>query len=429
MRQTPNSLEAERALIHSVLVYPELYAGCAEIGPQDFLQPAHQEIWEAFGTPPIDPITVRERLSKSAKEVFGTCLLAEGTSMNVDHYVAIVRDRAVRRRLLAAAAELIKQVDDTDKPVDEVVAEAKRALEGMRGAAKLVSFADLADPVMAAIERRVEARERGVQITGARTGIANLDERTAGFQDGWLVVVAGETGSGKTALAMQTVINVCLDGGTALAINLEMPAAELAERAIVHVGEMNSSLVRTGHVVGPDWERVIAGSKALYDKALFFEERAASIDAILGAARRWRAKHAERKAILVVDFVQLIRSTREKGMTRAQEVGLFAQELKALAKDLRLPVVLVSQLNRAGLKGGGRPSKLDLKESGDLENAADLILLNWNKEETGDGPVMIIGDKFRSGERFRIAARWIGRHYKFADAKWEEDRRVEEWEA
>lgn len=423
MSEAPNSLDAERALIHSVLIYPELYATCGEITAQDFLQPAHQEIWEAFGTPPIDAIAIRERLSRPSREALLDCLQAEGTSMHAEHYVAIVRDRAIRRRTQVVAAELMRRLDDIDAPVDEVVGEARKALAGMGGTAKLTSFRDLSGPVLAAIEQRVENRERGGFITGARTGITKLDEKTGGLQPGWAVVIAAETGGGKTAMAMQTAENVALAGGTALAVNMEMPAAELAERMIVHAGEMNSQLVRVGAVDYPGWQRLQAGARRLYDTRLFFEDKANTMPAITAAGRRWRAKNPDVPGFMVVDFAQMIRGELSKGMNRAQQIGIFAQDLKSLAKELGVPIAIISQLNRASQKQGQRPSKLDLKESGDLENAADLILLIWNKDETSDGTVLVICDKFRSGERFTIPARWVGRHYKFSDATWEEAQR------
>lgn len=221
----------------------------------------------------------------------------------------------------------------------------------------------------------------------------------------------------NTALAMQAAINVVLAGGTALACNLEMTKSELAERALVHVAEINSQLVRTGQIQLDDWPKMHDAARKLYETRFYFEDATTSVASISSKARLWRSRNRGMLGLLVVDFVQLIRGAREKGQSRAQEVGIIAQDLKALAKELGVPVILISQLNRAGVKAD-RPSKSDLKESGDLENAADLILLPWNKNETSDGDVAIIVDKFRSGERITIPARWVGRHYRFADSEY-----------
>jgi replicative DNA helicase len=292
------------------------------------------------------------------------------------------------------------------------VAGARAAIDRVAGGGgEIARFGDLSERVLEAIRTRAQPDGR---VRGARTGLGALDEATGGLQPGWLVIVAAETGGGKTALAMQTAINVVLDGGTALACNLEMTREELAERAIVHFGEINSQLVRLGRVDEVDvWPRAVRAADRLAQTHFYLDDSATTMPAIAARARRWRARHREIDGILVVDFVQLIRSSFVKGQTRAQEVGLIAQDLKALAKELRVPIMLVSQLNRAGLKAG-RPSKSDLKESGDLENAADLILLPYHHGDA-DGEVQIIVDKFRHGQCFVVDARWIGRHFAFTN--------------
>lgn len=420
-RELPAAIEAERAVLGAVLLEVSCWNAASELQSDDFFLPAHRAAWDAIRSMeaqrvPADPLLVWDRIAANgdaAKFEGGMSYFAAlpGASWNVAHYVERVRDAAIRRRLIAALAEATSRAYDTEVETPLALAEVRTALDKLAGAGGDVTrFSDISQGVLDAIG----ARGAG-DVTGARTGIQSLDKATGGFQPGWLVIIAAETGGGKTALAMQTAIDVVLNGGTALACNLEMTKEELAERAMVYLGRLNSQLVRLGEMQPDMWARAHSAQGRLGATNFYLDDAATSVPIISARARRWRARHQDLPGLLIVDFVQLIRSAREKGTTRAQEIGTFAQDLKALAKELRVPVILVSQLNRAAVKGGEQPSKSDLKESGDLENAADLILLPWNKEGTGDGMVKIIADKFRHGQTATFDAHWIGRHFRFAN--------------
>ena len=172
--------------------------------------------------------------------------------------------------------------------------------------------------------------------------------------------------------------------------------------------------MRVGDLDLVSWTDLQAAERKLIGTRLFLEDSASSYAQICAAARRWRARNSDVPGLLVVDFAQLIRSERAKGQSRAEEVGLFASGFKSLAKELRVPTILVSQLNRAGSKAE-RPTKSDLKESSGLEQSSDLIILIWNKERTGDDDVLLLVDKFRHGQCLEVPARWIGRHFRFAN--------------
>ena len=433
MRELPAAIEAERAVIGAVLLERPAWEAASELQSHDFLLPAHQAIWDAIvalarAQVPADPLLVWDAVSASGdarKLDGGLTYLATmpGFSGHVAHYVARVRDASTRRRLIAALAEATSRAYDLEVETSAVLTEARGALDKIAGGVGDVArFSDLSPGVLDAIE----ARGAPTQVArGARTGLERLDVATGGLQPGWLVIIAAETGGGKTALAMQTALNVVLGGGTALACNLEMTREELAERALVHVGEVNSQIVRIGNrdTLRDQWPKLLAAERSLTPTNFYLDDSASTVALVATRARRWRARHRDVPGLLIVDFVQLLRSALVKGQTRAQEVGTFAQDLKALAKELRVPVILVSQLNRAGVKAT-RPSKSDLKESGDLENAADLILLPHNPSATSDGPVEIIVDKFRHGERIVIEAKWIGRHFRFTNP-YEESRRYQ----
>ncbi len=420
-RELPAAIEAEQAVIGAVLFAEHAWTAASELQSDDFLLPAHRAIWDAIASlaraqVPADALLVWDRIvaqGDAAKLEGGVAYLSSlpGMSWNVVHYVARVRDASLRRRLISALADATMRAYDLEVATDDALSGARVALDKLSdGGVASARFSDLSAAVLGTIEAR---GRHEASARGAQTGLEALDRATGGLQPGWLVIIAAETGGGKTALAMQTAINVVLGGGTALACNLEMTREELAERALVHVGEVNSQLVRLGSTQGL-WPRIMEADAKLGPTNFYLDDAANTLAMVSSRARRWRSRHREAPGILVVDFVQLLRSAMVKGQTRAQEVGGFAQDLKALAKELRVPVILVSQLNRAGIKAA-KPSKSDLKESGDLENAADLILLPHNSAGTSDGPVEIIVDKFRHGERFTVDARWIGRHFKFAN--------------
>lgn len=429
MREAPVNLTAERSVIGTLVTFPYLWAQASELAVDDFLLPAHREIWEVFAWlvmegQPLDIALANQRLAETGAiqklEGGGGYLLAcveQGAPLaSFDFQVAKVREYAVRRRLQATLAEALGRVGDPDAEVGALLAEVRTALTKMAAeGAEPVRFSDISPAIMDRIEDRSKrAQAGGDPVMGARTGIDRLDRLTGGLQPGWLVIIAAETGGGKTALAMQTATNVAVENGTSLAINLEMTKDDLGERALVHVGRVNSQMVRTGEIDGSCWRDLQAAEIMLAPKRLYFEDSASTFPKICAAARRWRARNPDIAGLLVVDFVQLIRSEREKGQSRAQEVGTFAQDLKSIAKELRVPVLLISQLNRQGVKAD-RPSRSDLKESGDLENAADLILLPWNRSNTGDDEVLLIVDKFRFGQRMDIPAQWVGRHYRFTN--------------
>ncbi len=437
MISVPINLSAERSVIGTLMTFPYLWAQAAELAIDDFLMPAHREIWEVFtwlvtAGQPIDISLANQRLKETGgiqkleggEQYLSGCVSDFSPLVSFDFQVAKVREYAVRRRMQAALAEALSRVIDPEVEIAALLAEVRETLTKLAAeGAEPVRFSDISSAIMDRIEERAKKTQAGQDpVTGARTGIDALDRMTGGLQPGWLVIIAAETGGGKTALAMQAAMNVAVAGGTSLAINLEMTSEDLGERALVHVSKVNSQSVRTGDVDVTSWRDLQAAEMALAPQRLYFEDSASTFPKICAAARRWRARNPDGPGLLVVDFVQLIRSQRDKGQNRAQEVGMFAQDLKSLAKELKVPVLLISQLNRQGVKAD-RPSRSDLKESGDLENAADLIILPWNKSNTGDDSVTLIVDKFRFGQRLDLDAHWVGRHYRFSGPPHQEFRR------
>jgi replicative DNA helicase len=441
-RPAPHDLDAERSALGSVFIKQAALQDLADLATDDFFLPAHRDIVEAVRAvakrgDALDPVTVAAELKTrdKLKTLDGGALylteLYNGTptAENARHYARIVHEKATLRRLQQLGAEIMSGASADAGDIATLLGEVRRKLAVIDAGVRLgtlTEFRDIADDVLREIERRqVRFKETGDVVSGiARFGIESLDTAMAGIQIGDLGIIAAETSGGKTALAMQALFGVALAGGTGMAINLEMPKAQLAERALAHVARVNSMLLRTGQQAPGIWDDLTAASEKLVNAKLFLEDDATTLPQICAKARQWRARNTNERALLVVDFAQLIRGATEKGLSRAQQVGMYGQELKALAKELRIAIILVSQINREGAKKTTRPSMFDLKESGDLENAADWIVIIHNQCEnpTGDDPVKFYLDKNRNGAKAQREGWWTGRWYRFTDTQPHEHR-------
>jgi replicative DNA helicase len=432
---SPHDLDAEKSALGSVFIKADALNDLADLATDDFFLPAHREIIDAVRAVAkrgraVDPIVVADELRASGvlgRLEGGQSYLTDlyngtPTAENARHYAKIIHEKATLRRLLAFGAEVQSAARGEGGDLAALLSDVRRKLAVIDAGARLgdlTHFRDIAEDVLAEIEKReVRFKTTGSVVSGiARFWIDGLDTVMGGIQVGDLGIIAAETSGGKTALAMQAIYGTVLSGGTGMAINLEMPKRQLAERAIVHAARINSHLIRTGQTHGM-WDAINEASERLCASKLFIEDDATTLPQICAKARQWRARNPGENALLVIDFAQLIRGAVDKGLSRAQQVGFYGQELKALAKELKIAIILVSQINREGVKKPkGRPSMFDLKESGDLENAADWVVIihNQSSEPTGDDPVKFYLDKLRNGQKAQREGWWTGRHYLFTD--------------
>jgi replicative DNA helicase len=435
VREPPFSAKAERAVIGAALMAPERFREInTEIDTNDLFMPAHIEIWDAMRalnersrTP--DVISVADELKAR-----GVLVRIEGgeqyllecancvEALYLENHIRIVQERAQLRRLILACAEIQSRAyGDVGEVGEFLEAASARVLKVSAPSMRddLMTVGDLIDPVMLEFKRRRERRESGdemASVTGVRTGVTKLDLLTGGFQPGNLVVIAGGTSSGKTSLAAQAAIGHVLDAsGVAMLINLEMTRLELAERAFAHVARVDSATLRAGAHDLEDHQRLKAAARKLVTANLYVEDSSFRVRDLTARFRRLRAKHPEEKLLGIVDFLQLVRGEHDRGLNRAQEVGRIAQYLKELGKELRMPMVVLSQLDRGWVKQD-RPTKYNLKESGDIENAADIIILIHNRDQTSDGNVGLYVDKNRNGRCSLVVSHWSGAHYRFSDS-------------
>lgn len=420
--------EAERSVIGAVLIKPKCLDSL-ELKPEDFYFPVHRAVYESMLAlrstgQAVDPVTVSEHCRvHSGQDVTGELLSMASdtpTAENVGHYATIVTERSSLRSIASECAQAVSACRDGKDAAESILERLATSLAGIatRRSTGLVRIGDHVALAVAEMEARVVARTTGV-VLGVRTGMASLDRILGGLQPGNLCIVAADTGAGKTALAMQACMHLVLkDGGAALACNLEMTASELAERCMVFVARGNSQLARSGEINADQFRLLVAAGQRLAAAPLYLEDCAFTSAALFAKARAWRVLHPKERGLIVLDYVQLMRSVRRDGDSRATEVSQFTRSLKELAKELGVAVIGVSQFNRGPGKDSRRPRKSDLKESSAIEQDADQIVLIWRPNDTeheGSIDVEFIVEKNRHGPMGIVEGRFTGRYYAFEE--------------
>lgn len=430
-RLPPHSLEAERSALGSVFIKPSSFAVVSSaLLTDDFFLPAHREIFAALAAvekrrQPLDPISVSDELKTR-----GTLSRLEGgeeylmrlsgevpTAENVAHYARLVKEKSQLRKLIAAGAEIQARAYATED-ANALVSESAAAICAIAtsNTAGLRTVGDFMPGVLEEISRRAQSNGKN-EIVGVQTGVTELDMVLGGLRPGNLTVFAADPGGGKTALAVQTALNLCLlYSGTALVFNLEMTAAELAERCAVHQAQVNSQSVRSGQVEYEEFRRLSSEAAKLGPLPMYLEDRAFDMATVSARSRSWRARHPGMVGLLVLDYLQLMRSRGGDDQHRALEIGTMVSQCKELGKELGVAFILVSQFNRGPAQQGREPKKSDLKDSSSIEQGGDQIVLLHNPEQTEDGQIDLIVDKNRHGPCRKVRARWIGRYYRFEDA-------------
>jgi replicative DNA helicase len=427
LRSLPCHVEAERSVLGILLLAPRLHReASAVLTAEDFYAPAHVEVFRAMGSLSqrgiaIDVITLEAELTARgtlASLAGGIAYLGELASSppvaeNWAHWARIVSEKARLRKLIAAcgeAMELAYTASESGEIIETLSYDVAKLATW--NASQLRRVGDIAGRLIHEFEERARGGDKSL-VTGIRTGIDRLDEMTCGLRPGQLVVVAADTSGGKTALAQQVGINCIRNGGCCLNFNLEMTADELTERAFVHMGEVNSHLLRTGQITRDDFKRLTTVGQELYRANYYVEDESRSASDIAAKALAWRAKHPDDLGLVIVDYLQLVDVAIGKGESVARALGQVAKNLKGLAKSLKVPIILVSQLNRSAMREQREPRRDDLKESGDIEQSADVIVLIHNGAQTEDGEVDLLLAKNRGGMRGKVQAHWVGRHYAF----------------
>lgn len=388
-RSMPESLHAEAAVLGSILVDPECIGDVVEIiEMESFYRIEHQYIFDAIITlyeknrsHGVDAVLLRDELEKRGQledvggvEYIGKILDSVPSSANVAYYAGIVKDKMLLRQIIQVTSEILNEAYDESGEPEEKLDEAERRIFEITDKKIIGGAVGLKELVTRAYEL-IEKRE-GSYITGLSTGYYELDDLTCGLQNGEMIIIAGRPSMGKTSLALNIAEYIGLKEKIPIAIfSLEMGRQQLAERFLCSVSGIDAQLVRKGMLSTESYDGIVEACGILSDAPIYIDDTASLTPLELRAkARRLRSRHHIR--CMIVDYLQLMHVGGKNIESRQQEITTISRYIKALARELNIPVVVLSQLNRAPEgREGHRPRMSDLRESGSIEQDADVVIL------------------------------------------------------
>ncbi|RQW85839.1 MAG: replicative DNA helicase [Geobacter sp.] len=430
----PQSIEAEMSILGGILLDNEAINRVLDIlVPEDFYRESHRKIMRAMielneHREPCDLITLTTILKKRGEieEVGGAPYLTTlvdyvPTAANIAYYSKIVKEKAISRNLITAATEIVTDGFDDQADIDELLDKAQKAIFQISENRINTPYFALNLILKDAIKYIGELYEKKESVTGVPTGFIDLDQKTAGFQRGDLIIIAGRPSMGKTAFALNIAQYAAVHAQPSYPVvvfSLEMSKEQLVTRLLCSEARVDASRLRTGHLVEGDWDKIMRGADKLFEAKIFIDDTPAiSVMEMRAKARRLKAEHGI--GMIVVDYLQLMRGGSSPE-SRQQEISEISRSLKALAKELSVPVVALSQLNR-GLESrtDKRPIMSDLRESGAIEQDADIIMFVYRDEvynkENPDvkGRAEIIIGKQRNGPIGTVDLTFLGEFTRF----------------
>jgi replicative DNA helicase len=433
----PQNLDAEESVLGAMLLAPRAIADVSEVlepTGREFYRQSHSRIYRSALSlyakgEPVDAITVADQLAERGEldEVGGTERIHELASLvpaaaNARHYALIVRETAILRGLIRAGGEISRLGWERPGDATELIDQAEQIVFDLAQQRASVEFAHIEELLKESFERITLLYESGSDLTGVASGFRDLDRITSGFQPGNLIVVAARPSMGKSALALCMAANVSVRHEVPVALfTLEMSKAEVTQRLMCSEAKVESQRLRTGKLAADDWPRLTAACDKLAKAPIYVDDTGAiTMMEIRSKARRLKSKHPN-LGLILVDYLQLMTS----GTTvenRVQEVSQISRSLKVLARDLDVPIIAMSQLSRAvEQRHDKRPILSDLRESGSIEQDADIVCFiyrdeYYNAEETDQqGLAEVIVAKHRNGPTDTIRLSFLKRYAKFSD--------------
>ncbi len=437
-RQPPRNMEAERAVLGSILLMPDVCDDVALIvRPEDFYDPSHQLLYGHLRTmhddnKRIDLTLLHDRLKSSGdlEQIGGRAFLAElyqsvPTAAHAVYYAQIVRDKSTLRSLIHTSTEILR--DSYDESIDprEMLSRAEQkvfSILDQRGSGDVEAISDILQEAMA----RMNARMNGEQtVGGVETGFKDFDSMTGGFHESELIILAARPSMGKTALALNIAEHVAVAGAKGvLFVSLEMASVELADRMLCSTAEVNGQRLRNGTISNEDRRKLIEKAAEMSQAPLFVDDSPSRTMTEIAAAAR-RIKRKGDLSLIVIDYLQLIEPDNSKD-PRQEQVARIARRLKGLARELKVPVLCLAQLNRqAEVSKDNRPRLSHLRESGAIEQDADVVMFVHREEyyQTNDedraavaGQADLIVAKQRNGPVGDVKLSWKKDFTRFCDA-------------
>lgn len=425
-RTPPHNIEAEKCVLGACLLDSNLIAYITEIleGSRDFYRETHQSIFQVMldlfdRGEVIDSIILADELSRLGKleEMGGMDYLQELMDLvpvagNAEYYARIVKEKALRRSLISAGTVIAGLGFDEEQTVDEEVDKAEEMVFAIAHK-KMIreDFSSVKGILQETFEHLEELAERKTRITGLATGFKDLDSLTGGLQPSNLIIIAARPGLGKTSLCLNIASNVAKKEKKAVAVfSLEMSKQEVGQRLLCSEAEVDASHARRGHFPDHAWPKLIEAMNSLTDLPIYIDDSASpTVLEIRSKARRLKSRAGIE--LLIIDYLQLIRGTG-KSENRNQEISEISRRLKALSKELNIPVIAVSQLSREVEKRADkRPQLSDLRESGAIEQEADLVIFVYRSEDIEE----LIISKHRNGPVGRVQVIFLKEYTKFND--------------
>ena len=440
LKLPPHSVEAEQSVLGGLLLDNEALDKIADIlHEDDFYRHDHKLIYQHISrliqlSRPADIVTVAESLESNAEltSIGGLAYLDAlakntPTAANIRRYAEIVRERSIMRKLVTVGSEIaesafVPQGRDAQQLLDEAEAKIFKIAEADGNATQgFIDIKELLGPVVNRIEELYQ-REDQSHVTGIATGFDDLDERTSGLQPGDLIIVAGRPSMGKTAFSLNIAEHIALEIKKPVAVfSMEMAAIQLATRMVGSVGRLDQHKMRNGKLDEEDWPRLTMALGKLNEAPLYIDE-GAGLNAfeLRARARRLQKSCKQNLGLIVVDYLQLMSANGGRASeNRATEISEISRSLKSLAKELNVPVIALSQLNRSvEQRPDKRPVMSDLRESGAIEQDADLILFIYrdevyNPDSEDKGTAEIIIGKQRNGPIGRVRLTFLGQYTRF----------------
>ena len=443
----PRDTELEEVVLGALMLEKDAYMNvCDTLVPESFYDPFHQLIYEAIMTlgnsqRPIDMMTVTEQLRQNdnLEKIGGSVRIAELTgrvisAANIEYHAKIIAQKYLARRLIKFASEIETEAFDESNDVDDLLQDAEGKLFDI-SQTQLKREVTQIDPVLnEALEQIQGASNSESGISGLTTGYQELDRITSGWQNSDLIIIAGRPAMGKTAFVLSMAKNMAVDYSIPTAVfSLEMANVQLAKRLISNIAELEGEKIKSGHLTDSEWDRLNTRLRAVYSAPLFLDETPSlSITEMRTKARRLVREKGVK--IIIIDYLQLMTASGMKLGSREQEVSTISRSLKALAKELNIPIIALSQLNRGNeSREDKRPVLSDLRESGAIEQDADIVCFvhrpEYYTKATEDaqgndirGLAELIVAKHRNGAVGDVKLRFTSKYARFEN--WEDGYRA-----
>ena len=430
----PNDIEAEQAIIGSMLTDKDAVISAIEVlKPEDFYREDNKTIYEAIlnlynRSEPIDIITVRAELESMGRidNVGGLEYLAElpekvPTTANAMKYIKIVEEKSALRKLIKTANEIIELGYNPTEEVDDIMEGAEKKIFNIMQDKEQKGYSPLKDVLVESFTKLEELYNRKQHITGVPSGFTDLDYRTAGFHGSELILIAARPAMGKTAFALNIATNAALRANVPVAVfSLEMSKEQLVNRILCSESMVDSNKVRTGKLEEDDWTKLAETIGPLSEAEMYIDDTP-GINIMEIRAKCRKLKIEKNIGLVVIDYLQLIQGTGKRNGSREQEISEISRSLKILAKELDVPVIALSQLSRAAeQRPDHRPMLSDLRESGAIEQDADIVMFlyrddYYNPDTEKKGVAEVIIAKHRGGSTGTVELLWLGNYTKFVN--------------